>query len=126
MNRWRCGQQSGRKRRLLCNGADTGCVSCRPHHRTRKRAHFPEALHARERGKSAHEAKQTATWKTVGMIVWQGGTHQTVRPITRSLRGWSGEATDRSKPSDNVPTLERVAPEPRGDGVSASIRRRRG
>jgi hypothetical protein len=30
MNRWRCGQQSGRKRRLLCNGADTGCVSCRP------------------------------------------------------------------------------------------------
>ncbi len=27
MNRWRCGQQSGRRRRLLCNGADTGCVS---------------------------------------------------------------------------------------------------
>src|ERR1700736_205974 len=68
MNRWRCGQQSGRKRRLLCNGAGTGCVSCRPHHRTRKRAHFPEALHARERGKSAHEAKQMTTAKTVGAV----------------------------------------------------------
>jgi len=41
-----------------------------------------------------------------------GGTDQTVRPIARSLRGWSGEATDRSKPSDNVPTRARVAPEP--------------
>jgi hypothetical protein len=39
------------------------------------------------------------------MIVWQGGTDQTVRPIARSLQGWSGEATDRSKPFDNVPTL---------------------
>jgi hypothetical protein len=39
------------------------------------------------------------------MIVWQGGTDQTVCPITRSLRGWSGEATDRSEPPDNVPTL---------------------
>src|SRR5712692_6404104 len=47
---------------------------------------------------------------------------QTVRPVTRSLRGWSGEATDRSKPSDNVPTFARVASEPRGDDVSASIR----
>src|SRR5229473_1167415 len=41
-------------------------------------------------------------------------------PFARSLRGWSGEATDRSKPSDNVPTLARVASEPRGDDVSAS------
>ena len=37
---------------------------------------------------------------------------QTVRPIARSLRGWSGEATDRSKLSDNVPTFARVAPKP--------------
>jgi hypothetical protein len=37
-----------------------------------------------------------------------GGIDQTVRPITRSLRGWSGEATDRSMPSDNVPTPARV------------------
>jgi hypothetical protein len=42
--------------------------------------------------------------KAVGVIVWQGGIDQTVRPIARSLRGWSGEATDRSKPSDNGPT----------------------
>jgi len=37
---------------------------------------------------------------------------QTVRPIARSLRGWSGEATDRSKPSDNGPTFARMASEP--------------
>jgi len=30
-----------------------------------------------------------------------------VRPIARSLEGWGGEATDRSKPFDNVPTLEK-------------------
>ena len=50
--------------------------------------------------------------KLLEMIVWQGGTDQTVHLFARSLRGWSGEATDRSKPSDNVPTLARVAPEP--------------
>jgi hypothetical protein len=33
---------------------------------------------------------------------------QTVRPIAHSLRGWSGEATDRSKPSDNGPTFARM------------------
>jgi len=37
---------------------------------------------------------------------------QTVHLIARSLRGWSGEATDRSKPSDNVPTFARMAPKP--------------
>jgi hypothetical protein len=36
---------------------------------------------------------------------------QTVHLIARSLRGWSGEATDRSKPSDNVP-IARMAPKP--------------
>jgi hypothetical protein len=25
-DRWQCGQEIGRKRRLLCNGADIGCV----------------------------------------------------------------------------------------------------
>jgi len=66
------------------------------------------------------------TAQAVGMIVWQGGTDQTVRPIACSLRGWSGEATDRSKPSDNVPTRASVASQPRGNDVSASITRRRG
>ena len=47
---------------------------------------------------------------------------QTVRPIARSLRGWSGEATDRSKPSDNVPALARVASDPQGNGAPASIK----
>jgi hypothetical protein len=44
--------------------------------------------------------------------------YQTVRTIARSLRGWSGAATNRSKPSDNVPIPARVASEPRGDGAS--------
>jgi Domain of unknown function (DUF3471) len=52
---------------------------------------------------------------------------QTVRPVTRSLRGWSGEATDRSKPSDNVPTFARVAPKPfRGSSAETEKARRRG
>jgi hypothetical protein len=38
----------------------------------------------------------------------------------RLLGRQSGEATDRSKPSDNVPPLARVASEPRGNGASAS------
>jgi hypothetical protein len=71
---------------------------------------------------------ENPTWlrpdEAVGVDCRKGGIDQTVRPIARSLRGWSGEATDRSKPSDNVPTLARVALEPRGDGVSASMRRR--
>src|SRR5262245_40680139 len=38
-------------------------------------------------------------------LAWR--TDQTAHLIARSLRGKSGEATDRSKPSDNVPTLVR-------------------
>src|SRR2546429_2379043 len=41
-------------------------------------------------------------------------TDQTAHLIARSLRGRSGDATDRSKPSDNVPTSANLAPEPRG------------
>ena len=63
--------------------------------------------------------------KALELTVWQRRIDQTVCPIGRSLRGRSGEATDRSKPSDNVSTSANLAPEPRGDGVSASIRRRR-
>jgi hypothetical protein len=42
--------------------------------------------------------------KAVGMIVWQGGNRSDCASHRTSLRGWSGEATDRSKPSDNGPT----------------------
>src|SRR5437667_11082554 len=52
---------SGRKRRLLCNGEDTGCVGDRQHHWTRKRADFPVVPHARELGKSAYATKQMTT-----------------------------------------------------------------
>src|SRR5215813_6851661 len=37
-----------------------------------------------------------------------------------------GKVTTRTEPADTVPTVTRRAPEPRGNGVSASIRRRRG
>src|SRR5215472_10520994 len=37
-----------------------------------------------------------------------------------------GKVTPCTEPSDTVPTVTRLAPEPRGNGVSASIRRRRG
>ena len=50
---------------------------------------------------------------------------QTVRPIARSLRGRGGAATIRLKPSDNVPTTAKLTPEPRGNGVSASIKAER-
>src|SRR5215510_5066603 len=37
-----------------------------------------------------------------------------------------GKVTPRTEPADTVPTVTRLAPEPRGDGVSASLRRRWG
>src|SRR5438874_3462760 len=40
----------------------------RQHHRTRKRADFPEVLHTRELGKSAYEAKQMTTAQAVGAV----------------------------------------------------------
>jgi hypothetical protein len=46
--------------------------------------------------------------------------YQTVRAIARNLPGRSGAATNRSKPSDNVPISARVASEPRGDDASTS------
>jgi hypothetical protein len=40
---------------------------------------------------------------------------------------WYGSKVTRCQmPTDTVPTVTRLAPEPRGDGVSASIRRRGG
>src|SRR5213594_3841298 len=40
---------------------------------------------------------------------------------------WYGSKVPRCQmPTDRVPTVTRLAPEPRGDGVSASIRRRWG
>src|SRR5215468_4043507 len=40
---------------------------------------------------------------------------------------WYGSKVTRCPmPTDTVPTVMRLAPEPRGEGVSASIRRRRG
>src|SRR5215813_8007853 len=37
-----------------------------------------------------------------------------------------GKVTTCTEPADTVPTVTRLAPEPRGNGVSASIRGRRG
>jgi RNA-directed DNA polymerase len=86
----------------------------------------PIQRHVKVKGEAnPYDPACVATWKAAGNDCLTRRTDQTAHLIARSLRGWSGEATDRSKPSDNVPTLARVAPEPRGDGVSASIRRRR-
>jgi RNA-directed DNA polymerase len=86
----------------------------------------PIKRHVKVQGEAnPYDPAYVATWKAAGNDCLTRRTDQTAHLIARSLRGWSGEATDRSKPSDNVPTLARVAPEPRGDGVSASIRRRR-
>jgi len=43
-------------------------------------------------------AKPDCDLKAIGMIVLRGGIDQTVHPIAGSLRGWSGEATDRCPP----------------------------
>jgi RNA-directed DNA polymerase len=86
----------------------------------------PIKRHVKVKGEAnPYDPTYAATWKAAGNDCLTRRTDQTAHLIARSLRGWSGEATDRSKPSDNVPTLARVALEPRGDGVSASIRRRR-
>ena len=86
----------------------------------------PIKRHVKVQGEAnPYDPAYVATWKAAGNDCLTRRTDQTAHLIARSLRGWSGEATDRSKPSDNVPTLARVALEPRGDGVSASIRRRR-
>src|SRR5438876_2754673 len=41
------------------------------------------------------EPNLAVTCKAVGLIVCTRRIDQTVRPIARCLRGWSGEATDR-------------------------------
>jgi RNA-directed DNA polymerase len=86
----------------------------------------PIKRHVKVKGEAnPYDPTYAATWKAVGNDCLTRRTDQTAHLIARSLRGRSGEATDRSKPSDNVPTSANLAPEPRGDGVSASIRRRR-
>ncbi len=47
---------------------------------------------------------------------------QTVRPIVRGLQGRAGRQRTVLEPSENVSTLARAAPKPRGHGVSASMR----
>src|SRR5229473_4784048 len=47
---------------------------------------------------------------------------QTARLIARSLQGRAGRQRTVLEPLENVPTLARAAPKPRGHGVSASMR----
>ena len=49
------------------------------------------------------EPNLAVTCKAVGLIVCTRRIDQTVRPIARCLRGWSGEATDRSRPRTMYP-----------------------
>ena len=73
----------------------------------------PIKRHVKVQGEAnPYDPAYAATWKAAGNDCLTRRTDQTAHLIARSLRGWSGEATDRSKPSDNVSTLARVAPEP--------------
>ena len=73
----------------------------------------PITRHVKVQGEAnPYDPAYAATWKAAGNDCLTRRTDQTAHLIARSLRGWSGEATDRSKPSDNVSTLARVAPEP--------------
>jgi hypothetical protein len=61
--------------------------------------------------------------KLLKMIVWEEELDQTVRPIARSLQGRAGRQRTVLEPLENVSTLAKAAPKPRGHGVSASIGR---
>src|SRR2546429_472925 len=74
--------------------AVTGVQTCAlpiSHHRTRKRADFPEVLHTRELGKSAYEAKQMTTAQAVGAVSseaaeWFAIDWQTIHRNVRRLQ----------------------------------------
>src|SRR5262249_16617392 len=60
-------------------------------------------------------SKPDCDLKAVGMIVWPGGNRSDCASHRTCLRGWSDEATARSKPSDNGPTFVRIlSPEKAG------------
>src|SRR6267378_83159 len=70
----------------------------RPYHRTRKRAHFPEVLHARERGESAYEAKQMTMAQAIGAVSseaaeWYAIDWQTIHQNVRRLQVRIAQAT---------------------------------
>jgi RNA-directed DNA polymerase len=72
--------------------------SHRPHHRTRKRAHFPEVLHARELGKSANETKQMTMATAVGAVSseaaeWYAIDWQAIHRNVRRLQVRIAQAT---------------------------------
>ena len=61
------GNRGRRKRRPLCSGADTGCVSKIDNIAgLRKQADFLLVFHTRKLDSPAYEAKQMTTVKTVG------------------------------------------------------------
>jgi len=72
------------------------------HHRTRKRADFPVVLHARERGKSAHETKQMTTAQTVGAVSseakeWYAVDRQAIDRNVRRLQARIAQATKEGR-----------------------------
>ena len=60
----------------------------RQHHWTRKRVHFPEAFHARELGKSAHEAMQMTMASAIGAVSSEAGEWYAIdwQAIHRNVR----------------------------------------
>ena len=66
--------------------------------RTRKRAHFPEVLHARERGESAYGAKQMTMAQAIGAVSseaaeWYAIDWQTIHQNVRRLQVRIAQAT---------------------------------
>src|SRR5438128_978417 len=97
----------------LCNGTDIGCVRNRDNITERESELTSLWSFTRENlTNRLMRQSRLRPVKKLGLIVWQRRIDQTVCPIRRSLRGWSGEATNRSKPSDNVPTRASVASQP--------------
>jgi hypothetical protein len=95
----------------LSTGATSRCNA----KQQRNRSHLPQSL-----------VNASATCKAAeDDCLERRKLDQTARPITRSLQGRAGRQRTVLEPLDNVPTLARAAPKPRGNGVSASIRRRR-
>src|ERR1700720_2220471 len=99
MDRWRCGQQSGRKRRLFCNGSDTGCVSCIDHITGRESGPTSLRCFTRENEANRHMRQtQMTTAKTVGAVSseaaeWYAIDWQAVHRNVRRLQVRIAQAT---------------------------------
>src|SRR5580700_8236089 len=103
MGRRRCGQQSGRKRRLFCNGSDTGCVSCIDHITGRESGPTSLRCFTRENEANRHMRQtQMTTAKTVGAVSseaaeWYAIDWQAIHRNVRRLQVRIAQATKEGR-----------------------------